>query len=87
MSAGSFYYLPSALRLDAGQPYRFRMMALDASHGASIQFGHGGRMMRLRPGRLTETELTFHQPGRYLVICTVYCGVGHDLMQATIEVA
>jgi len=87
MSAGKFYYLPNALRLDAGQPYRFRMMALDASHGASIQFGQGGRMMRLRPGRLTETELTFHQPGRYLMICTVYCGAGHDLMQATIEVA
>ena len=87
ITAGKFYYLPNALRLDAGQPYRFRMMALDASHGASIQFGQGGRMMRLRPGRLTETELTFHQPGRYLMICTVYCGAGHDLMQATIEVA
>ena len=87
MTAGRFYYLPNALRLDAGQAYRFRMMALDASHGASIEFGRGGRMMRLRPGRLTETEITFHQPGRYLMICTVYCGAGHDLMQATIEVA
>lgn len=86
MSVGKFYYLPNALRLDAGQAYRFRMMALDASHGASIQFGQGGRMMRLRPGRLTETEMTFHRPGRYLMICTVYCGAGHDLMQATIEV-
>jgi plastocyanin len=86
MIAGKYYYQPDGLRLDAGQPYRFRMMALDASHGASIQFGRGGRMMRLRPGRLTETEMTFHQPGRYLMICTVYCGAGHDLMQATIEV-
>lgn len=87
MSAGRFFYQPNALRLDAGQTYRFRMMALDASHGASIQFGQGARMMRLRPGRLTETEITFHRPGRYLLICTVYCGAGHDLMQATIEVA
>ncbi len=87
MSAGRYYYLPNALRLDAGQPYRFHMMALDASHGASIQFGQGARMMRLRPGRLTETEMTFHQPGRYLMICTLYCGAGHDMMQATIEVA
>lgn len=86
MTAGKFYYLPNVLRLDAGQPYRFRMMALDVSHGASIQFGRGGRMARLRPGRLTEFELTFHQPGRLLVACTVYCGAGHDLMQASIEV-
>ncbi|MGV8898730.1 MAG: hypothetical protein ACOH2B_05730 [Burkholderiaceae bacterium] len=87
MTAGKWYYQPNTLRLDAGQAYRFRMMALDVSHGASIQFGKGGRMMRLLPGRLTETELTFQQPGRYLMYCTVYCGAAHDMMQATIEVA
>lgn len=86
MTAGKWYYLPNALRLDAGQAYRFRMMALDVTHGASIQFGKGGRMMRLQPGRITETELTFEKPGRYLMHCTVYCGEAHDLMQATIEV-
>lgn len=86
MTAGKWYYLPNVLRLDAGQPYRFRMMALDVTHGASIQFGKGGRMMRLQPGQLSETELTFQKPGRYLMHCTVYCGAAHDMMQATIEV-
>lgn len=86
LTAGKWFYLPNLLRLDAGQPYRFRMMALDVTHGASIQFGRGGRMMRLSPGLLTETELTFQQPGRYLMHCTVYCGQAHDVMQATIEV-
>ena len=56
------------------------------AHGASIQFGRGGRMVRLRPGRVTEMVLTFHEPGRYLVYCTMYCGPAHDVMQATIEV-
>lgn len=86
MTAGKWYYLPNVLRLDVGQTYRFRMMALDVAHGASIQFGRGGRMMRLQPGRLSETELTFQRPGRYLMYCTVYCGQAHDLMQATMEV-
>ncbi|RPH64367.1 MAG: hypothetical protein EHM83_08355 [Burkholderiales bacterium] len=86
MTAGKWYYLPAALRLDAGQPYRFRMMTLDVSHGASIQFGRGGRMVRLRPGRLTEIGMTFERPGRYLVMCTLYCGAAHDFMQATIDV-
>ena len=86
MTAGRWYYLPNLLRLDVGQPYSFKMMALDAAHGASIQFGNGGRMMRLQPGRLTETELTFSRAGRYLMYCTVYCGQAHDMMQATIEV-
>ncbi|MBI1905750.1 MAG: hypothetical protein HYS20_05840 [Rhodocyclales bacterium] len=84
--AGKWYYQPATLRLDAGQAYRFRMMALDVSHGASIQFGKGGRMVRLRPGRVAESEMTFRQPGRYLMYCTVYCGPAHDVMQATIEV-
>lgn len=87
MMADKWYYLPNVLRLDAGQPYRFRMMALDITHGASIQFGKGARMMRLQPGRLTETGFTFRKPGRYLMNCTVYCGAAHDMMQATIEVA
>lgn len=86
LAAGMWTFLPGHLRLEAGRPYRFRMMAMDVSHGASIQFGRGGRMVRLRPGRETEMEITFHEPGRYLVYCTVYCGPAHDAMQATIEV-
>lgn len=86
MTAGRWYYLPNVLRLDAGQAYRFRMMSVDIAHGASIQLGKGGRMMRLQPGRITETALTFEKPGRYLMYCTVYCGEAHSLMQATIEV-
>lgn len=86
MTAGKWYYLPAALRLDAGQRYRFRMMALDVGHGASIQFGKGARMMRLHPGRVTVTELNFTRPGKYLVNCAVYCGEAHDVMQASIEV-
>lgn len=86
MTAGRWYYLPNVLRLDRGQAYRFRMMAVDIPHGASIQLGEGGRMMRLQPGRISETALTFQKPGRYLMYCTVYCGEAHGLMQATIEV-
>jgi heme/copper-type cytochrome/quinol oxidase subunit 2 len=86
MTAGRWYYLPNLLRLDAGQTYRFKMMSVDIAHGASIQLGKAGRMMRLQPGRITEAEITFQKPGRYLMYCTVYCGEAHGMMQATIEV-
>lgn len=86
MIVGQWYYLPSALRLDTGQDYRLQMMTMDVSHGASIQFGRGARMLRLRPGQLTEVDLRFHAPGRHLVTCTVYCGAAHDVMHAVIEV-
>lgn len=79
-------YSPAVLRLEAGVPYRFRMMAVDVTHGASIQLGRGGRMIRLRPNVLVEQEITFAQPGEYLVYCSVYCGLPHDRMQAKIVV-
>lgn len=84
--AEKWFYEPTHLRLDAGVPHRFRMMAADVSHGASIQFGRGGRMIRLRPNRVTEMVATFEKPGSFLVYCTVYCGAAHDAMQARIEV-
>ena len=84
--AQKWSYEPDHLRVDLGVPHRFRMMAADVSHGASIQFGRGGRMIRLRPNILTEQEITFTRPGSYLLYCTLYCGPGHDTMQARVEV-
>lgn len=86
LQAGQFFFEPSHLRLVTHQPYRFRMMATDVSHGASIQFGTGGRMTRLRPGQLVETDITLLRPGDYLIYCTYYCGVAHDAMQARLSV-
>ncbi len=77
---------PGVLRLARGQRYRFRMMAADVAHGASIQAGRGSVMMRLRPGVLVERALEFREAGRYLVYCTTYCGAPHDRMWASIQV-
>lgn len=80
-------YLPAVLRLEANIPYRFRMMAIDVSHGASIQLGRASRMIRLRARTLVEQPLRFALPGEYLVYCTVYCGMPHDRMQGKIIVS
>lgn len=77
---------PSFLRLEAGQPYRFRMMAVDSSHGAAIQLGSGSLITRLRQGVLVEREITFTQSGTFMIYCTVYCGVMHDRMAGKIVV-
>jgi plastocyanin len=78
---------PSLLRLKAGQPYRFRMMAVDAAHGASIQLGTASHIIRLPKGALVEQELSFTQPGEYLLYCTMYCGEGHQFMSGNIVVS
>lgn len=86
LKANRYAFDPDLLRLDLGQPYRFRMMALDVTHGASVAFGSGSHMARLRPGVLSESVLTFKRPGTFLVYCTAYCGPGHDLMRGRIVV-
>ena len=78
---------PSVLRLKAGSPYRLRMMAVDVSHGASLQLGRASQIIRLRPGIVVDRFVTFTHPGEYLIYCTVYCGLGHDHMSAKLVVA
>jgi cytochrome c oxidase subunit II len=86
LAVQQWFFEPAVLRLRAGVPYRFRMMALDVSHGASLQLGRGSHVIRLRPGVLAERELTFTRPGAHLVYCTIYCGLGHDHMSANLVV-
>ncbi|HYH20400.1 MAG TPA: hypothetical protein VD995_17480 [Azospirillum sp.] len=86
LMAQKFAYSPDLLRLQAGVPYRFRMMAEDITHGASIHLGSASRIIRLRPNVVTEQTITFTRPGEYLVYCTVYCGQAHDVMQGRIVV-
>jgi cytochrome c oxidase subunit 2 len=87
LMAYQFGFMPAVLRLEAGVPYRFRMMAVDVAHGASVRVGPGARVVRLRPGVLVEQELTFQKAGEHLLYCTVYCGLAHDRMQGKIIIA
>ena len=80
-------FTPATLRLDVNARYRFRMMAVDVTHGAAIRIGAASRIIRLRAGALVEQELRFTKPGEYLVYCTSYCGLLHDRMRGKIIVA
>lgn len=87
LHAYRFGFAPDDLRLEAGQPYRIRMMASDITHGASLQLGRGSRIIRLRPNVVSDLTITFNRPGPVLVYCTVFCGPAHDAMKARIVVA
>lgn len=80
-------FTPDVLRLSLNERYRFRMMAVDVTHGAGIRLGAASRVIRLRTGVLVEQELRFTRPGEYLVYCTSYCGILHDRMHGRIIVA
>lgn len=87
MVAQQWSFDPSELRLRTSTPYRFRMMAVDAAHGASLQLGRGSHIIRLPKGVLVERQLVFTEPGEYLLYCTIYCGEGHQFMNGKIHVA
>lgn len=82
-----FGFDPDDFRLEAGRPYRFRMMASDIAHGVSLQLGGGSRIIRVRPNVVTDQTITFLRPGSFLVYCTVFCGPAHDAMKGRIIVA
>ena len=81
-----FAYIPRVLRLERGVRYRLRMMSMDVNHGASVHTGLAGHIMR-RPAKvMAEMVMTFSKSGEFMMYCTVYCGVGHDLMKGKIIV-
>lgn len=87
LHAYRFGFAPDDIRIEAGKPYRFRMMASDITHGASLQLGRGSRIIRLRPNVVSEQTITFNRRGPVLIYCTTFCGPGHDAMKARILVA
>ncbi|MBO1004620.1 cytochrome c oxidase subunit II [Pseudogracilibacillus auburnensis] len=56
----------------------------DVIHGFEIA-GTNVNMM-LEPGYISTYTNTFKNAGTYTLVCNEYCGVGHHLMAATIEV-
>ncbi len=84
--AEKWSFEPSWIKLRAGVPYRLKLMAADAAHGASLQLGPASQIIRLPKGLLVEHELNFTKLGTYLLYCTVYCGEGHQYMNGKIEV-
>ncbi len=86
VQARQYSYSPAVLRLERDVPYRFRIMSMDTDHGASIQFRGAAYMIRAPAEHVVEKVLVFREAGEYPVYCTVYCGLGHDLMKAKIVV-
>ncbi|HLR63801.1 MAG TPA: cytochrome c oxidase subunit II [Pseudogracilibacillus sp.] len=56
----------------------------DVVHGFEIA-GTNVNMM-LEPGYISTLTYTFKHAGSFTLLCNEYCGVGHHLMTATIEV-
>jgi mono/diheme cytochrome c family protein/uncharacterized cupredoxin-like copper-binding protein len=78
-------WTPTDLTARAGEPLHLRLTSGDVMHGFAV-----GQMdqapLDVEPGKVTETTLTFDQPGKYVFYCTRWCGANHWRMRGTIEV-
>lgn len=74
----------SQLILPVGQEVDLRIRSLDVMHGFSVP------ELRIKqdavPGQIFHLHFTPTQQGKYAVLCTQVCGLGHYRMQATVYV-
>ncbi len=72
------------VKIPKGSTVHFNVTTKDVVHGFQL-VGTNVNMM-LEPGYISTYTNTFKKPGKYTLLCNEYCGVGHHLMAATIEV-
>jgi len=78
-------WTPGDLTARVGEPLHLRLTSDDVQHGFAVGQTDFPAVDVL-PGQMTETTLTFDQPGTYTFYCTKWCGVNHWRMRGTIEV-
>jgi cytochrome c oxidase subunit 2 len=79
-----YAFTPAELRVPANRPVTFRMTSRDVVHGFQIVGTNGNAMVV--PGYISQFTTTFREPGEYLIVCNEYCGTGHHMMHAVINV-
>lgn len=72
------------VQIPKGATVHFNVTTKDVIHGFEIA-GTNVNMM-LEPGYVSTLTNTFKKEGTYTMLCNEYCGIGHHLMHATIEV-
>ena len=78
----------NSLDLPYGEPAEFQVTASDVNHGFAIYDAAGTLLTQTQamPGYVNKLYFRFPKPGIYHVLCLEYCGVGHSVMHAEIEV-
>lgn len=93
---GAFRYGWNGLRVDGdplvletGTEYDFHMSTYDVQHALSIRPEQNlSQQMNfdIMPGYEWIVPMEFDEPGTYRVICTEFCGDGHERMTTSFEV-
>jgi cytochrome c oxidase subunit 2 len=74
----------TTLRLPVGQKVKLYMQSKDVLH--SFWVPEFSQKQDLVPGETTTLVITPKKVGKYALVCTELCGLGHALMRARVEV-
>src|SRR5699024_209148 len=72
------------IRVPKGANVLFQVTSTDVVHGFNPA-GTNVNMM-VEPGYVSSYETTLNKTGTYTIVCNEYCGTGHHMMHATLEV-
>jgi cytochrome c oxidase subunit 2 len=79
-----FSFEPRKIVIPRGAVVTFYATTPDVVHGFSIPLT--GVNMMVVPGWVSSAKHTFKEAGTFLLVCNEYCGAGHHLMAAQVEV-
>lgn len=85
LMAARYTFYPT-LSLKAGQPYRIWMSSVDALHGFSLVGGGQNINLEIAPNHAYGATFVPTKPGKYLIVCNEFCGLGHERMQGVLYV-
>ncbi len=84
-----FFWEGLPVVLEAGQEYQIHLGSFDVQHGFSVRPEDSLSQqinLQIFPDREWVVPMTFEEPGTYRVICTEFCGPGHNGMSGRFEV-
>ena len=84
--AAQYSFTPNTIRVMAGEEYELRMLSMDVVHAFSIQMGDSSYNAVVMPKAVTALKFKPTKSGTYLIVCSEYCGIGHDYMYFSITV-
>lgn len=75
-------------RVKAGSLAQFNVSTSDVNHGIGLYNPSGELLASVQamPGYTNKFQVKLDQPGKYLVACMEYCGLGHHKMLKNLEV-
>lgn len=79
-----FAFAPDKISVPRGSRVTFFVTSPDVVHGFSIPLTDVNVMVV--PGWVSSVSHVFRDPGTFLLVCNEYCGSGHQLMAAQVEV-